>query len=122
MPVLNKTFFATALLFSISLNGSEVAFNPPFGQIESELNAINDKRSELASNFEKLRSLSAKNSLLESEITETLQQLAKGGDFASDVQNAKIKSMILDVDRAEAINTGYRNINTEIEKTWKVQQ
>lgn len=119
MPALSKIVFITALLYS-SIFGSEAAFAQPFGQIESELKSINEKRAELASNAEKLRNLSAKNALLESEITGTLQQMAKGGDFGVDVQNAKIKSTILDIDRSNAINTGYRNINSEIERTWKV--
>ncbi|MDD4969860.1 MAG: hypothetical protein PHT07_10575 [Paludibacter sp.] len=121
MPVLSKIFILSAL-FSFSLFGSEAAFIGPFGQIESELTAINSKRAELASNFEKLRNLSAKNALLESEIAETLQQIARGADFNTDVQNAKIKSILLDQNQAEGINTGYRNINNEIEKTWKVIQ
>ncbi len=121
MPALSKFVFITTLLCSAAF-GSEVAFNTPFGQIESELKSINEKRAELASNAEKLRNLSAKNALLESEITDTLQQMAKGGDFGVDVQNAKIKSTTLDIDRAGAINTGYRNINNEIERTWKVSE
>lgn len=110
------------LTICTSSHGSEAAFMQPFSQIEEEMASIADKRAELASNFEKLRNLAAKNAFLESEIAETLQQMAKGGDFASDVLISKIKTNVLDQDRASAINTGYRNINSEIEKSWKVQE
>lgn len=110
------------LLMYTSSYGSEAAFMQPFSQIEEEMASIADKRAELASNFEKLRNLAAKNAFLESEIAETLQQMAKGGDFGSDVLISKIKTNVLDQDRASAINTGYRNINSEIEKSWKVQE
>lgn len=117
-----KTGVIVAILVNFSLYASEIAFMQPFSQIEHEMTLITEKRAELASNFEKLRNLAAKNALLESEITETLQQMAKGGDFSRDVLISKIKANVLDQDRSSAINGGYRNINQEIEKSWKIQE
>lgn len=104
------------------LFSSEIMFQQPFKMIAEEQKKIEENRAELASNFDKLRNLSARNSYLESQIAELLQYLSKSHDFNTEVQITKAKNIEIDINNVSNMHKGYKNINSEIEKTWKISK
>jgi hypothetical protein len=110
------------MLFVSSSYGSEAAFEPLFEKIKNEYVNINNKKAELASNFEKMRNLSAKNTMLENEIAKTLQELSLGIDMNYEILYNGSKSAQVDEATAISMEKTYDNINKEIEKTWTISK
>lgn len=110
------------VLLMTTCEASEPAFMPLFMQIKTEYKNIKEKRAEIASNFEKMRDLSAKNALLEDQVSQILQELSKSPEFGYEVLISKAKAEQVDEASATAMEKGYNNINKEIEKTWTISK